>query len=134
VQEHDITLDDLWREAEALEFDLSIQSGYLDIRKRGDTTPRYASLQPINQMVLRDAWNWLQRYRALLDQVDQARRAPAHRNSHDLRRYAMRIWIEASLLLVLLIFNILIGKLNIFLGVALCLAVLGLSGYVTIRK
>jgi len=81
MAEHKITLDDIYHEAALLEFDVTIaEEGHLNIVKRGDRSTYYYSLQPVDdERVLSSAYEWLQHYRASLDQLDQAR---AHLDQH----------------------------------------------------
>ena len=69
------TLDDIRREGNLLEFDVTVNpDGLLCITKRGDAALFYQSLQPLNDpRVLPDAWAWLQRCRATIEQLDQVR-------------------------------------------------------------
>ena len=72
--QHYISLDDIRREASALEFDVSTSAGYLRIVKRSDSTLCYLSTQPLGDAhTLTEAWTWLQRCRATIDQLDLAR-------------------------------------------------------------
>jgi hypothetical protein len=66
----DIT--DIRRQAQGLEIDVEIdENGFLNMRKRGGGSPRFASLQEYdNPHVLRAAQEWLNRYRDLLNQLD----------------------------------------------------------------
>jgi hypothetical protein len=79
-EEQPITLADIRREAEALEFNVDISSGYLDIYRRSDSSTGHYSLQPIDDpRTLLFAWAFLQQQRAFLDQVDAARTDIANR-------------------------------------------------------
>jgi|SRR5579883_1184183 len=129
------TLNDIKREARALEFDVSTRGGYLDITKRGDATRFYSSIQPANdQRTIDDAWNWLQDQRGSMAVFDQARSDLARRRSRDQRRYVTQVWIQALLVIGVLVIGTMTGYLNIFVSVAIGLAVLGLSTYFTARR
>lgn len=80
MQEHHITLADIRREAALLEFNVDISSGHLDIYHRADKTTGFWSISPFDDpRVLAGAWDFLQRQRAYLDQLDEARREIANR-------------------------------------------------------
>ena len=69
-----ITLDAIQREATALEIDMQIVDGFLEMSKRGDASLFYHSLHQINDSrVLPDAWQWLQIYRTNLQRIDEVR-------------------------------------------------------------
>ncbi len=70
----DKTLQDIQREAIALEFDCTIDGGFLEITSRGDPNLWYHSIQTVDDpRMLVDAWLWLQNYRSFLQQADRAR-------------------------------------------------------------
>lgn len=71
----DKTLQDIQREALALELDCAVNDGFLDITGRGDPNLWYHSTQTVDDpRMLADAWLWLQAYRSFLEQADRARR------------------------------------------------------------
>ncbi len=79
MQEQHITLADIRREAALLEFNVDISSGHLDIYHRADKTTGFWSIAPFDDpRVLAGAWEFLQRQRAYLDQLDEARREMAN--------------------------------------------------------
>lgn len=65
----------VYREAQALEFDVSIDAaGCLHLVKRGASLPRYHSLLPANDpRVVADAWAWLASQRAAIARADAHR-------------------------------------------------------------
>lgn len=69
------TINDIRREAEALEFNIQIdEEERLNLVKRSDPRIFYHSLQPVSdQRMLHDAWSWLQNHRKFLRDIDQAR-------------------------------------------------------------
>jgi hypothetical protein len=74
-----ITLDMIRREATALEIDLCIVDGFLNLSKRGDASLFYRSVQLIDDpRVITDAWQWLQQYRTNVQRLDEARAQIAH--------------------------------------------------------
>jgi hypothetical protein len=103
MQEHQITLVEIRREAMLLELDVDISSGYLEIFKRSDASTGFYSLQDANDpRVLIAAWQFLQFYRVQLDQFDAARRELAN---HPLQRPARR----AAILYRLAVFVLAVG-------------------------
>ena len=78
-----ITLEDIRREANDLEFNVTVtpNNGRLRIAQRSDTALFYQSQQPLDDpRVLPDAWAWLLRCRANFDQLDEARTSIATRS------------------------------------------------------
>jgi hypothetical protein len=68
------TIEDVLAEADTLEFDVSLEDGFLDLKKRGSGNPCYSSTQTYDSpVVIQDAWNFLQRYRSFLQKMDQER-------------------------------------------------------------
>lgn len=83
------TFEEIRRQAEALEIDLEVEDGMLNMHKRGAEGWRFGSLQPYDSPVaLGGAQEWIDRYRAFVQQADQARskmpRQYIHEESHHL--------------------------------------------------
>jgi hypothetical protein len=91
MQEHQITLAEIKREAMLLEFDVDISTGCLDIFKRSDSSSTFYSIQEADDpRVLIAAWQFLQFYRTQLDQLDAARRELAN---HPPRRRSRKTFV-----------------------------------------
>jgi hypothetical protein len=104
MHEHQITLADIRSEAEALEFDIDTSTGFLDIRKRGDTSTAFHSLQGFDDpRVLVGAWEFLQHYRAQLDMFDEARREFANRPPERQRKPHTTLYRMAGFTLAIII-------------------------------
>ena len=79
MQEHQITLVDIWREAALLEMNVDISTGHLDIYQRASSSNSfYSSLTLDDPRALAEAWAFLQRQRLFFNQLDEARRELAN--------------------------------------------------------